>query len=152
MNRIVTEQMMNDWLQHRMVLEELLESVGDVPVDFKPYESAMTFGELALHVAGWNDVFLNLVKTEKFAPPAIPECKTMEEVRQAVRHFTAQTKAGFESITDEDLDAPNGSAHPKLKGPKKNYLKAMYDHEIHHKGQLYTYARMIGAKELPFFR
>ncbi|WP_081825521.1 DinB family protein [Bacillus sp. UNC41MFS5] len=26
----------------------------------------------------------------------------------------------------------------------------MIDHEIHHKGQLFTYARLIGREKLPF--
>lgn len=51
------EQMMKDWLQHRNVLEELLELIDDEHIDFKPWADAIELGELALHVAGWNDVF-----------------------------------------------------------------------------------------------
>ncbi len=76
----------------------------------------------------------------------------MEDVRKAVKDFTVKTKATYESLTDADLEAENNSSHPKLQGAKKRYLTAMYDHEIHHKGQLFVYARMIGAKEVPFFR
>ncbi len=146
------EQMMNDWLQHRKVLEELLEAIGDEHIDFKPWEGAMALGELALHIAGWNDVFVSMVKTEEFLSPDIPECRTMAEVRKAVKDFTLKTKTIFESLTDADLEAENSSTHPKLQGPKKNYLTAMYDHEIHHKGQLFVYARLIGINEVPFFR
>lgn len=146
------KQMMHEWLQHRKVLEELLEPIYDEHIDFKPWDGAMTFGELALHVAGWNDVFVSMVKTEKFAPPDIPECKTMSDVRKAVKDFTEKTKATYESLTDADLETQNSSSHPKLQGPKKKYLTAMYDHEIHHKGQLYVYTRMVGVKEVSFFR
>lgn len=145
-------QMMNDWLQHRNVLEELLELIDDEHIDFKPWEGAMTLGELALHVTGWNDVFVSMVKTEEFAAPDIPECKTMGDIRKAVKNFTEKTKAIYESLTDADLEAENNSSHPKLRGEKKRYLTAMYDHEIHHKGQLFVYARMIGANEIPLFR
>lgn len=144
--------MMNEWLQHRNVLEELLETIDDEHMDFRPWDGAMTLGELALHVAGWNEVFVSMVKTEEFAPPDIPECKTMGEIRQAVKDFTEKTKAAYESLNDEDLEAQNHSSIPKLKGPKKNYLTAMYDHEVHHKGQLFVYARLVGVKEVPFFR
>lgn len=146
------KQMMNEWLQHRKVLEELLELIDDEHINFKPWEGAMTLGELALHVAGWNEVFVSMVKTEEFTSPDIPECKTMGDVRKAVKEFTQKTKATYESFTDADLEAENNSSHPKLQGPKKRYLTAMYDHEIHHKGQLFMYARMIGVKEVPFFR
>ncbi|CAM4008985.1 DinB family protein [Lederbergia lenta] len=146
------KQMMNEWLQHRNVLEELLELIDDKHIDFKPWEGAMTLGELALHVAGWNDVFVTMVKTEEFASPDVTECKTMRDVRKVVKDFTEKTKATYESLTDADLETENNSSHPKLQGPKKRYLTAMYDHEIHHKGQLFMYARMVGVKEVPFFR
>lgn len=149
---VQAEEFMNDWLQHRNVLEELLETIDDEYIDFKPWEGAMTFGGLTLHVAGWNDVFVSMVKTEEFAAPDIPECKTMGDVRKAVKDFTEKTKATFKSLTDEDLEAENSSSHPKMQGKKKRYLVAMYDHEIHHKGQIFVYARMVGAKEVPFFR
>ncbi|KRG17041.1 hypothetical protein ACA29_01005 [Lederbergia galactosidilytica] len=55
-------QMMNEWLQHRNVLEELLESIDDEHIDFRPWEDAMALGELALHIAGWNDVFVSMVR------------------------------------------------------------------------------------------
>lgn len=146
------KQMMNEWLQHRRVLEELLEQFKDEHLDFKPWDDAMTLGELALHVAGWNDVFVSMVKTEEFTSPDIPACKTMVEVIQAVKKFTQKTLSTYESITDEELEAQNHSSHPKLQGTKRNYLLAMYDHEIHHKGQLFIYARMVGVKDVPFFR
>ncbi len=38
------------------------------------------------------------------------------------------------------------------KEQRKKYLLAMYDHEIHHKGQLFIYARLVGVKDVPFFR
>ncbi|RST58905.1 DinB family protein [Siminovitchia terrae] len=112
----------------------------------------MTLGELALHVAGWNDVFVSMVKTEELTPPDFPEYKTMGDVRETVKAFTEKTKAAYELLTDAELEDENNSLHPKLQGPKKRYLTAMYDHEIHHKGQLFVYARMAGVKEVPFFR
>jgi len=146
------KQMMEEWLQHRHVLKELLKTIDDEHIDFKPWADAMTFGELALHIAAWNDVFVTMAKTEEFASPNIPECKTMEDVRKTVKEFTEKTKATYESLTDADLEIKNSSPHPKLKGTKKSYLTAMYDHEIHHKGQLFMYARLVGVKNIPFFR
>lgn len=35
-------QMMNEWLQHRNVLEGLLESIDNDHIDFKPWDDAMT--------------------------------------------------------------------------------------------------------------
>lgn len=144
--------MMDAWILHRNVLEELLEQIDDEHIDFKPWDDAMALGELALHVAGWNYVLVSMVKTEELVTPDIPKCETMAEVRKAVKNFTEQTKATYESFTDEELEVENKSSLPILKGTKKRYLTSVYEHEIHHKGQLFTYARMVGVKELPFFR
>ncbi|MEK4357699.1 DinB family protein [Paenibacillus sp. FSL M7-1455] len=35
-------------------------------------------------------------------------------------------------------------------GTGRLWLETAKDHEIHHKGQLFTYARMIGVEKLPF--
>jgi uncharacterized damage-inducible protein DinB len=149
----LAKQMTNDWLQHRKVLEELLEQIDDTHIAFKPWDGAMTLGELALHIVVSNDSFVSMVRTEKFDIAEAPKCETMEDVRKVVRDFTQKTLAKYEDFTDEELERENSASHPKLKGAKKNYLQAVYDHEIHHKGQLFTYARMAGIKaDLPFFR
>jgi len=38
-----------------------------------------------------------------------------------------------------------------MKMPGMVLLESGKDHEIHHKGQLFTYARLLGIKSLPFF-
>ncbi|CAM3740900.1 DinB family protein [Mesobacillus zeae] len=135
MNGTQAEKLMTEWLEHRKVLEALLNTiVDDEHIDFKPWDGAMSLGELALHMAGWNDVFVSMVKTEVFSPPDIPKCETMEDLRKSVKNFTEKTKAAFEIIADTELEAENTASHPKLKGTKNNYLAAMYDHEIHNKG------------------
>lgn len=64
MNMTQAKQLMEEWLQHRSVLEALLQQIDDQYVDFKPWDGAMSLGELAVHVAGWNDVFVSMVKTQ----------------------------------------------------------------------------------------
>lgn len=146
------KEIMDSWLMHRNVLEEMLKQFDDKHMDYKPWDGAMTVAELALHIASASEMFVSMVRTEKFVVPEIPECKTIDDVRTAVQQFSEKTKAIFETLTDEELASENSAPHPKLKGPKKNYLTAMLEHEIHHKGQLFVYARMVGIKELPFFR
>lgn len=148
----LAKQMMKDWLQHRKVLEEILEKIDDAHIDFKPWDGAMTLGELALHIAVSNDAFIDMVKTEELTFSDLPKCETIADIRKAVRDYTQKSIAKYEAISDEELKMENSASHPKLRGPKKNYLQAVYDHEIHHKGQLFIYARMVGSEDLPFFR
>lgn len=58
-----TEWMMKEWLKHRGVLEELLKLIDDQHMHFKPWEGAISLGQLALHVSYWSDVFVTMVKT-----------------------------------------------------------------------------------------
>lgn len=74
----------------------------------------------------------------------------MDQVRQAVADLTARTKSVYASLTEADLQAervfPSG-----FRATGRTLLLMMFEHEIHHKGQLMLYARMVGVKDLPFF-
>lgn len=155
-----TEQMMEEWMEHRLVLEKLLGTIDDDRhMDFKPWDGAMSLGQLALHVAYWGKAFVSMVKTGEEmsayfgSEPDLADFKTMEDIRKAVHDFTGETKTLYASLTESELEAGITSSHPRLGGqPRKFYLTLMYDHEVHHKGQLFVYARMVGVKEVPFFR
>ncbi|GGE33473.1 hypothetical protein GCM10011391_10170 [Pullulanibacillus camelliae] len=152
------EAFMQEWLRHRRVLEELLQPIKTEHMDFKPWDNAMTLSELTLHVAYWSKAFVTLVKTgvNDFAKlvaeePRASVYQTMDEIRQTVSQWTEETKQAFSTLRPEDLEVVNVSQHPNFRGPRKLFLQMMRDHEIHHKGQLFIYARMVGVKEVPFF-
>jgi uncharacterized damage-inducible protein DinB len=73
----------------------------------------------------------------------------MDDVRKIVREYTEKTKKDLQTLTDDHLDQTVqwGPYH----APGKMWLDIMRDHEIHHKGQLFVYARMVGMEQLPFF-
>jgi uncharacterized damage-inducible protein DinB len=147
------KQMMNQWLKHRLVLEELLKWIPDEHINYKPWNGAMALGDLAQHVAGSTDMFVTIAKTGKgkIGFPPIAKCDTMAEVLDIVHSLTEKTKAIYASLTDEELEIEYDSPHPNLKGPRFKLVAIANDHEIHHKGQLFTYARMVGIQKLPFF-
>ncbi|UFJ39549.1 DinB family protein [Brevibacillus humidisoli] len=149
----LSEQMMKEWLKHREALQRLLDAIPDGQIGYKPWSGAMGLGELALHIAASTDMFVSTAKSGegKITMPSVEECHTMADVRRAVQSFTEQTKDTFASMTDEELEKEYASPHPNLHGPRKKLVKLAIDHEIHHKGQLFLYARMVGAEQLPFF-
>ncbi|MDF2670089.1 MAG: hypothetical protein K0R67_2395 [Paenibacillus sp.] len=144
--------LLEEWLKHRSILEELLQRIDNQHVHYKPWEDAMTLGGMALHLAGSAYAFVSLVKTGSFARPEVPECNSMDEVRKQVTKLTAKTKAMYESITQQELNTIHTSPRAALNGPRVKLLSLVYDHELHHKGQLFLYARLAGVKDLPFFR
>lgn len=138
------------WLTHREALHKLVELDHAELAKFKPWEGAMSYGTLALHIAGSTLMFVNMVVKGEFTPSENKiEWNTMEDVQRLVHEFTETTKQLLTSITEEQQQKEItffGNA-----APAHVFLEKALDHEIHHKGQLFTYARIAGIKELPFF-
>lgn len=146
-----SEKMMNNWLRHRNITEQLVDiPMKDEDLTFKPWEGAMTLGELFLHIVYWNDTFVSLVKNKEFMPPNIPVCTNVDELRSIVKKVTRITKEKYRLITD--LDISSSLQMGNFAGSGSTFLTIMYDHEIHHKGQLFVYLRLLGKEKLPFFR
>ena len=147
------KRLMNQWLTHRLALEKLLQYVPDEQLGYKPWPGAMAFGELVQHVAKSTDMFVAIAKTGegKIVKPDAEPCETAAQLHAVVRRLTERTKAVYESLTDDELDIPFDHPHPNFRGTREKLLLIANDHEIHHKGQLFVYARMMGLENLPFF-
>lgn len=148
MNRV--DSLLQQWLRHRTVLRELLEVIGNEHTHYKPWKDAFSLGFMAVHIAASSNMFVRAVKDGKFPQLSEPPSfETMEDVRRLVSEYTEKTKSDFETLTDRHLDqtVPWGPYH----ATGEFWLNTMRDHEIHHKGQLFVYARMVGVEKLPFF-
>lgn len=138
------------WLQHRMVLHDLLELVDDEHMNFKPWDNAFSISELSIHMATSTDMFVKAIKKGAFAKPATEnEYKTMDDVRNIVKSYTEETQKDVRAMFDFQLKTNIEFNH--IKAPGTYWLSNAIDHEIHHKGQLFTYVRLIGVKEVPHF-
>ncbi|GIO93831.1 MULTISPECIES: DinB family protein [Paenibacillus] len=145
-----TEQQLKRWLRHRGVLQQLLEEIRDEHLEYKPWPNAMTLGKLIVHMAASSDMFLQSIKHGAFSPPTFPTSfESISDIREIVQASTNATEKGFAELTEAQLEQPldfNGFV-----APGSVWLGNMVDHEIHHKGQLFTYARSVGIEKLPFF-
>jgi len=138
------------WMSHRNALLELINTLGNDNLQYKPWDGAMTLSELVLHISTSTNMFANTVKQGVFVPPTTPKTpETIDELKQIVQSETDQTKSTLEAITEDQLGQEVEFSGMKMSGMAM--LETAKDHEIHHKGQLFTYARLIGIKELPFF-
>lgn len=148
------ERHLRHWLRHRRPLLELVARLPESAAGFRPWEGAMTTAALVAHVARSTDRFVRAVQSgsslsppgagERPAPPA-----TMAEAADLLRRLTEEDRACLEGVDDARLDATMefGPLGPMA---ALALLAAALDHEIHHKGQLWTYARMCGV-EPPLF-
>lgn len=140
----------NGWMTHRKALHELIDTFDSKNLQYKPWDEGMSVSELVLHISTSTNMFAQTVKNGVFAPPATPKTpETISELKQLVEADTAETNSALESITDEQLNQIVEFAGMKMPGIAM--LEMAKEHEIHHKGQLFTYARLLGIEKLPFF-
>ncbi|WCR27539.1 DinB family protein [Paenibacillus thiaminolyticus] len=147
-----TEALLEAWLKQRTILEKLLLAIPDHHADFAPWDGAMTVSELAQHLGASADMFIRVAKTGEgqICMPQTVDCPSMKEVHRIVQEWTAKTTERFKTLTAEDLETVYHSPFPNLDGPRSKLVRLVIDHEIHHKGQLFVYARILGVQELPF--
>ncbi|MCH1624432.1 DinB family protein [Ferdinandcohnia quinoae] len=143
------DSFIQDWIRHRLVLQEMVELIDHKHIDFKPWDNAIPMGALIVHIVSSTDMFVKTVKNGTFTPPkTINQYQTIDEVRSIVNQLTEETTADLQSLTDEQLlKEINMNNYP---GTGSFWLSTAKDHEIHHKGQLFTYARMVGVENVPF--
>ncbi|SFI61390.1 DinB family protein [Thermoflavimicrobium dichotomicum] len=149
------ENVLKAWLRHRLVLLEVLDLLEDQHLNYKPWENAMTLQQLVTHILFSANMFAKAVKAGKIVPPASsnpPEVQTVSDLKKLAEEITEETKKTITEFSDEKLETPVDMT--QLFGthlPGKSILRIMNEHEIHHKGQLYVYLRLVGVKELPLF-
>ncbi|WP_226528067.1 DinB family protein [Metabacillus niabensis] len=143
-------ELVSGWMSHRKVLHELLDTFEDQHLSYKPWEEAMSLSRLVLHISGAMEMFADTVINGEFTPPTgTSKIETISELKTFVENQTNQTKSKLESLTEDQLAAIVEFAGMKM--PGLVLLESGKDHEIHHKGQLFTYARLLGVESLPFF-
>lgn len=138
------------WLQHRMVLQELLELVDNEHIDFKPWDGAYTLSELAVHIITSMDMYVNAIKNGEFQKQeAITDYDTIDDLRKIIHAHTEKTKEEVKAIFDFQLKT--NLQYGKIKAPGTYWLSNAIDHEIHYKGLFFSYIHLIGVKKVPFF-
>lgn len=137
------------WRSHRNVLHDMVADVTTEQMSFKPWEKGMSIAELVLHITGSMDMFVKTVQNGVFTPGSKQAYTTADELRAGVAGATEQTEAILRSLTPEQLAQSIDFFGNSL--PGFVLLQNAKDHEIHHKGQLFTYLRLAGIEKLPFF-
>ena len=143
LNQIYLPQLTNERKTTRRVIEA-------IPADksgFRPDPKSHTALELAWHLASSECFFLNSVAAGKFEPGgAMPEnIKTSADVLKWYDENSATATAAVSSLKGDALTR-NIDFRGVFNFPAIVYLGLMNNHSIHHRGQLATYLRPMGAK------
>ena len=124
----------------------------DKDLDFRPTEETRSVRELILHIYSMEKAMTEGARDGKVTTEAetaaaeSANVTTVAEAQEFARNCHKAADAALAAMSDEDLarmvEAPYGSF------PAWQYFTFAYDEHWHHRGQLYTYLRLLG-KEPP---
>lgn len=140
-----------DWKRIHQQTVNLIKTVPDDQYEWRTCPSAMTLGELANHLQQAETGLVHAAINGKF-PDAWPApaantadlLKVFEEGHEAA---VAQVSA----LTPEQLEETITPFGPDKPMTRVQLLRALHEHEIHHRAQLYTYLRILDVAVPPLF-
>jgi len=130
------------------ITKKVLEAVPADKVDYRPEPAARSANELVRHIAAADNRFLETPINGVFDtnPSLLPESvKTPQEIanwyeERFAKNFEALSKLSGEQLT-KIIDFRG-----LFKQPAVMFLMIGMNHTIHHRGQLSSYLRCMGAK------
>jgi uncharacterized damage-inducible protein DinB len=133
--------------------ERLVPLIPPARLEWSPGQGALTFGELLRHLAGterWMWAENVAGRPARYPGHAAELAPGYESTRRYVSELHADAMSIFGSLTAEQYEAgvmtPGG-----VRMSARKWLRAMLEHEAHHRGQLYLMLRLIGVTTPPVF-
>jgi uncharacterized damage-inducible protein DinB len=140
------------WNRIHQQTKKIMAVAPDDKYDWKPCETAMSLGELMNHlwIAEWGLIEAVLAGAIPSESPA--KISSTSDMLAAFDKSHEEAVAKVAALTPEQL-----SEEIEPFGPNYNRMSRMallhltHEHEIHHRGQLYTYLRIAGCEVPPLF-
>jgi uncharacterized damage-inducible protein DinB len=131
----------------RKTTRRVIEAVPADKSDYKPDPTSKTALQLAWHLAQSECFFLSAVASGKFEVPGpMPESiKTSADVLKWYDDNASKATAALSGLKGAALTTPI-DFRGVFNFPAIVYLGLANNHAIHHRGQLATYLRPMGAK------
>jgi uncharacterized damage-inducible protein DinB len=125
----------------------VIEAIPVSKWDFRPDEKSKTALELAWHLAQSECFFLNAAASGKFEPPGPKpdNIQTSADVLKWYDENAVKVTAALSGVKGDALTTPLNLAGV-FNFPAIGYLGLANNQAIHHRGQLATYPRPMGAK------
>ncbi len=131
----------------------VINAIPPDQIEWTYQEGRFTFGDIIRHL-GTIERYM-YAENAQFKPSSYPGCGTefangYDEVVGFINQMHEESVAIFSKLTPEDLQkkcvTPGNVSITLWK-----WLRAMVEHEIHHRGQLFIYLGMIGAPSPTLF-
>lgn len=130
--------------QESTTTRKILAAVPEDKADYRPHPTNKSARELALHIATSDVWFLNGIASGNFPMEEGPQFTTVAE---ALAFYDREFPAGIEKVKQLSGEQLAGVVDFfGMKFPNVVYLNFCQVHSIHHRGQLSSYLRPMGAK------
>jgi uncharacterized damage-inducible protein DinB len=145
------ESYIKNWNRIHKQTTAVMKVAPNDKYDWKTCDSAMTLGALMNHLCE-AEVGLTLAAITGNFPK-----ERMEPINDTATLIAAFDKAHEEmvakvsALTPEQLGETVAPFGPDKAMTRMALLHLMHEHEIHHRGQLYTYLRIAGVEVPPLF-
>ncbi len=147
---------------HNVTLRAI-EGFSDAELDFRPADKMRSPRELIYHIYTFEKFIADGVPKGKFSPaleatvnpedegakPILAALDTVAKLQDYARECHNLANDAAQTLSDEELarlvEAPYGSF------PGWQFFAFAYDEHWHHRGQLYTYLRLLGKEPLMLY-
>lgn len=134
--------------QEHETTRRIIAAIPADQCDWKPSPKCMSAIELAWHLVSSEQFFMNGIVAGKFEPGGgkrPDSVKTPADVLQWDKATYGNTVAKFSAVQPADLVRPI-DFFGMMTFPAVQYAALLSNHSIHHRGQLSSYLRPMGAK------
>ena len=126
----------------------VLAAVPDGNLDYRPDASAKSANELLRHIASADNWFIKSVVDGAFSPGSVKIPEDVTSPAQVVEWYASEHAKNLEAVTQ--MSGEQLIKVMDFRGLFQSqafaFLQAGLHHTIHHRGQLSTYLRPLGAK------
>jgi uncharacterized damage-inducible protein DinB len=130
--------------EHRTTLA-VLRSCPEEHLDYAPHEKAMSFGKIAVHIYTTGPWFLGVITRKEPPTMAGEPPRRLPDLERLCRDFHDGYIQGIRALAPEQL-ARNVDFFGQGEYPAITLLRWNLHHLIHHRGQMQTYLRIMGAR------
>lgn len=123
----------------------------DDKYDWKPCDSAMSLGELINHLWMAEAGLVQAVMEGVYPSESPAQINSTKDLLAAFGKSHEEAVAKVRTLTPEQLTEEIEPFGPGHKMSRMALLHLTHEHEIHHRGQLYTYLRIAGCEVPPLF-
>lgn len=131
----------------------VIDKIPHQKIDWKPKSDAFTFKDILIHMVHLERyMFAETVvnKINNYPGHIKLEINNFEEMVKYITMIHDDTLILFTSLTDDTLatrcTTPDNASIRVWK-----WLRAMIEHHIHHRGQIYTYLNLLDVKSPPLY-